>query len=322
MPGCIIGESMSKPRMRLIIDNDFGGDPDGLFQLAHHVLSPSVEIRGIIGSFFPEGKFFGESGSAARACRVARELLSVMADADRLSVYEGAPAGLPDLATPVVSQGATALIREAMRSDSDLPLYVVCGAGLTDIASAYLVEPAIARRLTLIWIGGPEYPGGASGQGLPQWEYNLAIDLKAAQVVFNHSDIPLWQIPRDTYRQALLSDAELQHRVRPQGRTGRFLADKIEWVKQTAKAHGLHLGETYVLGDSPLVLLTALQSAFDPDPCSSVYIERPAPLIGDAGLYEQNPSARAIRVYTRLDTRLLFEDFFQKLELSARAEGR
>ena len=37
-----------KPRMRVIIDNDLGGDPDGLFQLAHHVLSPSVEIRGIM----------------------------------------------------------------------------------------------------------------------------------------------------------------------------------------------------------------------------------------------------------------------------------
>jgi len=27
-------------RARVIIDNDFAGDPDGLFQLAHHVLSP------------------------------------------------------------------------------------------------------------------------------------------------------------------------------------------------------------------------------------------------------------------------------------------
>jgi hypothetical protein len=32
------------PRQRIIIDNDFGGDPDGLFQLAHHLASPSVEI--------------------------------------------------------------------------------------------------------------------------------------------------------------------------------------------------------------------------------------------------------------------------------------
>ena len=39
-----------KPRMRVIIDNDFAGDPDGLLQLAHHLLSPSVDIRAVIGS--------------------------------------------------------------------------------------------------------------------------------------------------------------------------------------------------------------------------------------------------------------------------------
>ena len=30
-----------KPRMRVIVDNDFGGDPDGLFELTHILLSPS-----------------------------------------------------------------------------------------------------------------------------------------------------------------------------------------------------------------------------------------------------------------------------------------
>ena len=35
-------------RARIIIDNDFRGDPDDLFQLAHHLLSLSVEIRGVM----------------------------------------------------------------------------------------------------------------------------------------------------------------------------------------------------------------------------------------------------------------------------------
>ena len=51
------------PRARVIIDNDFGGDPDGLFQLAHHLVSPSVEVRAIIGSQHYPGGFYGQSGS-------------------------------------------------------------------------------------------------------------------------------------------------------------------------------------------------------------------------------------------------------------------
>ena len=32
------------PRYRVISDNDYSGDPDGLFQLVHHLLSPSLEF--------------------------------------------------------------------------------------------------------------------------------------------------------------------------------------------------------------------------------------------------------------------------------------
>jgi purine nucleosidase len=33
------------PRMRVVSDNDYSGDPDGLVQLAHHALSTSVDLR-------------------------------------------------------------------------------------------------------------------------------------------------------------------------------------------------------------------------------------------------------------------------------------
>ena len=36
-------------------------------------------------------------------------------------------------------------------------------------------------------------------------------------------------------------------------------------------------------------------------------------MIADSGAYEPNPSGRTIRVYTTLDTRLLFEDLFAKI---------
>ncbi|RZJ83368.1 MAG: nucleoside hydrolase, partial [Chryseobacterium sp.] len=75
------------------------------------------------------------------------------------------------------------------------------------------------------------------------------------------------------------------------------------------------IGETYIIGDSPLVLLTALQSSFEADPSSSDYVLRPSPVIDDAGFYKLNKTGREIRVYTRLDTRLMFDDFFAKLSL-------
>jgi purine nucleosidase len=312
----LLSKALVAPRARVIIDNDFGGDPDGLFQLAHHLLSPSIEIRAIIGSLFPPGTNFGAPASAAYACETAGELLATMSLEDPPPVIPGADSGLPDLRTPVRSKGAEAIVEEAMRTDARLPLYVACGAGLTDVASAWLMEPGIAERLTLVWIGGPESPGGAPSPA-KALEYNLGIDVRAAQIVFNHSKIPIWQVSGSAYRQALVSHAELLCKVKPCGKTGRFLVAKIEDFIVRAKKAGLELGEAYVLGDSPLVLLTALQCAFDPDASSSEFILTRAPTITDAGSAVENPSGRMIRRYTRLDTRLMFTDLFSKLDLSA-----
>ena len=49
------------------------------------------------------------------------------------------------------------------------------------------LEPRIAEHLTAVWIGGPEHPGVPAPPGGDVPEYNLRIDVTAAQVVFNDS---------------------------------------------------------------------------------------------------------------------------------------
>jgi purine nucleosidase len=298
------------PRLRVISDNDYAGDPDGLYQLVHLLLSPSVDVRGVVGSHLAPGDVFDASEHTAdHALREIRTVLDLLGrDAEAVA---GSNRGLADTRTPAPSRGAELIVREAMRTDTDLPLYVTLGAGLTELASAYLMEPAIAGRLTAVWIGGPEHPGlGAPAFAGSDPEYNLNIDVAAARVVFNDSDIDLWQVPRDAYRQCLASMTELAARVAPMGRVGRHLYDALVAV---AERESRNLGETYVLGDNPLVLLTALQSSFEPDTTSSRYVVLPCPRIGEDGAYEPAPDGRDIRVYTWLDVRLMLEDFFLKL---------
>jgi len=313
----IFPEDVVKPRMRIIIDNDFGGDPDGLFQLVHHLLSPSVEIRAIIGSHLKPGDGFDRSNqTATNAKKKIEEVLSIMNLARTFSVYQGSNAALENDSTPQKSDAAGAIVKEAMRDDTKLPLYVVCGAGLTDLASAWLMEPKIAGRLTLIWIGGPEYNDLAPPPpGYTSLEYNLGIDLKAGQVIFNKSAIPIWQVPRSSYRQVYLPYSSLLLKVKPQGKIGEYLTSALERVMKATASFNLNIGEVYIIGDSPLVLLTALQSSFEADPSSSRYALRPCPLINSQGLYEVNNSGRNIRVYTELDVQSLMDDFYSKLVL-------
>ncbi|MDN4478766.1 nucleoside hydrolase [Demequina sp. SYSU T00039] len=308
------------PRTRVIIDNDFMGDPDDLFQLVHHLLSPSVEIPLIVSSHLHvDEPWDPTTEQAAHGVLVVRDILARMgitgAD-DR--VVAGAETAMPDPATPLDTPAARAIIAEALRDDPR-PLYYCAGGGLTDLASALLLEPAIADRMTLVWIGGSEHPGiGLVAPEVPPAEYNLTIDVPAAQAVFGDTAIPIWQVPRPAYRQAIVTAAELRTRVRPHGSVGAHLHAEIREVGHMLAGFGMNAGETYVMGDQPLVLLTALQTAFEPDPASSDHVTLPAPRIDAEGLYEPRPDGRPIRVYTAVDNRLTFADLEAKLaELAA-----
>ncbi|MCG7308870.1 nucleoside hydrolase [Brachybacterium sp. ACRRE] len=302
-------------RCRVIIDNDFSGDPDDLFQLVHHVLSPNTEIRAVIASHLREGDRFDPGpDTSANALRVAEDVFARMGLVSTEVLVTGAPQALDDADSPYRGEAVDRIIAEALREDTDQPLYYVAGGGLTDLASALLIEPRIAERMTLIWIGGNEHEGIAypPPDAMPI-EYNLLIDPLAARVVFNDTRIPIWQVPRDVYRQCLVSDAELRIRVATAGPLGRYLYDETMLVVQATTDAGRGPAETYALGDSPLVLLTALQSIFEADSSSSRHVVMPTPILEADGSYTPRPDARPMRVFTQVDVRLMFEDLFLKL---------
>ncbi|NKJ41361.1 nucleoside hydrolase [Novosphingobium sp. SG720] len=304
------------PRMRVIVDNDLAGDPDGLFQLAHALRSPSADVRLIVGSHLhsPQDAEPDDGHQADKAAAKARELLALMGLAGRVPVVRGAEGALGRADRRSSAEAVAAIVAEGMRSDVQTPLFYTAGAGLTDLAAALQAEPSLAQRMTLVWIGGAEHdgvalppPGGTPG------EYNFTIDPAAAQFVFGQSGIPIWQVPRNAYRQMLVSLAEL--RVLAQsGPVGAWLVAQLDHMRGQLTRIGRNLGEVYALGDSPLVTLTALQAAFEPDPASSRYHLVPTPRLGEDGAYLPRPDGRPMRVYDWIDTRLTFADMFAKLE--------
>jgi purine nucleosidase len=303
--------SPSGPRVRVVADNDYSGDPDGLFQLVHHALSTSVELTCVIGSHLRPGDPFDSSGvTADNAAAIARAYLA-MVDRPDVPVVAGSNVGLSDRTTPIDSAGARAIIAAA-HADAPQPLFVCLGAGLTELASAWLLDPTIATSLTAVWIGGAEHASVEGPPGGTPTEYNTAIDPVAAQVVLNDSDLVVWQVPRDAYRQAVESMSVLDRRL--VGPVGRRLMGTLDRVAAMAGGAGMSTGETYVLGDSPLVLLTALTSSFQPWPASSESRLLPAPVVADDGSYTGTTMPdRSVRVWTRLDCALMLNDFYAKL---------
>ena len=170
------------------------------------------------------------------------------------------------------------------------------------------MEPRIANRLTAIWIGGGVYPSGSP-------EFNLGNDVNAANVVFS-SKIELWQVPKNVYEMMPVSLAELQVRVRPYGEIGKYLFDQLVAHSQEdiPRKSDFRTGETWVLGDSPAVGLILYEHRFEFD-----WV--PAPYITQEQAYVHTGTNRPIRVYKSIDSRLILEDMYAKLQLFAAANS-
>lgn len=309
---------------RVILDNDFSGDPDGLFQLAHHLLCQSVKIPLIIGSHLPAR--FSSGHDASNAARRATEIVKLVGMERLYRPIAGVEVPMKSVDWWTPSPATAAIVREAMRDDAVEPLIYASGAGLTELALAWLAERRIEKRVKLIWIGGSPHPGFSHPSAMDkEAEFNFSIDPVAAQLIFNESEIEIWQVPSDTYRTMLFGAGELEE-VGSTGPLGAYLKAAVDSVPEMlSKATGfppLPRTDAYVLGDSPLVTLSALVTPFAPDPSSSRYEIMPTPRLNVDGTYSARAGSRPMRVYTSIDSGLTFRDMMARFRLLASANAR
>ena len=295
-------------KVRVIVHTDCKNEADDQFAVAHHLMTPRFEVKGLVaGHFWKNPQEYGELGTAKASYDEILKVMSLMGVEGEYPVYLGAPKALEDEHTPIDSEGARFIIREAMRQDSR-PLYIACQGAVTDVASALLMKPEIAERMTVIWIGGGDYPSGG-------FEFNLMMDIHAANVIFS-SGVPVWQIPKSVYKVMAVSLAELQLKVRPCGEIGKYLFEQMAEFNHKAAAYEMEWphGEIWGLGDQGTIAV--LMEELEKENYDLV----PAPRIAEDMTYIHGQDNRKIRVYKSLDARLTLEDFFAKLAINFGSE--
>lgn len=258
-------------RARVVLDNDWAGDPDGLVALAHHLLSPGHRVEAVTSSQLSP-QFGPPEGTSAVGARYARELIELVGDHSQVPVRPGVDVPFGEGAPS--SPAAAAIVAAALREDP-LPLVVVCGGPLTNVATALRDAPQIADRMTLAWVGG-------SLTGRP--EYNHDTDPAAADLVRGTPGLTRVEFPLETYRQCAVSVAELEYALGSTGALGAWLWRRFvelplpEW---------LEIDAVWPLGDSCPLIGTALSAE------SSTFVD---------GLDGHS------RICTAIDTRLLLGD--------------
>ena len=284
--------------IRVITDTDAKNEADDQFAVVQALLSPRFDNVGFIAAHFGNRV----PDAMQRSYRELETIFDKMRFPKEGVLFHGAEHALPNTSTPVDSEGARLIIREAMKEDPR-PLYITFLGPLTDMASALLLEPRIAdRNVTVIWIGGAPYPHGGT-------EFNMGNDINAANVVFN-SRVQVWQVPKNVYEMMAVSKAELEWKVRPCGAIGQYLCDQMEEhsYEDAPRTSPFRTGETWVLGDNPAIGLLLYEHRFE-------FEWQLAPLVTAEGCYSPDIRNRPIRVYKRIDSRLILEDLFCKLAL-------
>jgi len=295
-----------KKKIRIIVYTDAKNEADDQFAIAHHLMTDRFIVEGFVaGHFNGNPQEYGVGHTAQASMDEVNLVLDKMGLAGEYTVVKGSELPMVDEKTPQISDGAKFIIEQAMREDDDRPLFISCLGAITDLASAILMEPKICQRMTAVWIGGGVYPEGTG-------EFNMEQDIAAANVLFC-SDMPVWQIPRNTYKQVSVTLGILQDRVEPCGELGKYLFDQlVAYNDKTAERMDWPHGETWGLGDSPTIGVHLFERE-----CEDVYDMISAPRIDyETFKYIHNQGNREIRVYNDANARLLLEDFFSKLKIN------
>lgn len=277
-------------KIRVIIDTDAACEADDQYAIAHALMTQKFIVRGITAEHF-----YGEN-SEQESYDEIRKILSLM-NREEVPVYHGIAGAIEDIRNPPCSKAVDFIISEAL-SDSTYPLYIFCQGAVTNVACAILKAPEIVSRMIVISIIGGEYPNGGS-------EFNLHNDYRAANVLFA-SGVELWQVPINCYSRIRVSYSELQEKVYPCGKIGRYLFENMQEYSNSARG-GWTMGESWSLGDSPCVGLGM-------DFCIGRFEYRKSPVADENGNYKAF-NENEIRVYQEIDSRFILEDMFAKLKM-------
>lgn len=171
----------------LVVDTDAYNEIDDQFAISYAMRAKDkLNLLALYAAPFHNSRSTSAEDGMVKSYEEILKLLHLAGES--YPVYEGSRTYLPDESTPVESPAARDLVRLAMGYTPEKPLYVAAIGAITNIASALLMEPAIADRMVLVWLGGHalEWPSNA--------EFNIKQDVAAARVVFN-SGVPLVMLP-------------------------------------------------------------------------------------------------------------------------------
>ena len=289
----------SDKKLRIILDTDTYNEVDDQFCLAYCMLAKErIELLSVNAAPFLNERSVSPADGMEKSYREIFKIMNLIDPDSTVPVYRGSTSFLKDRNTPVPSDAADNIIRTV--EESDEPVIIVAIGAITNVASALIKCPELAKKTAVVWLGG---------HALHYWhnqEFNFRQDVAAAQVVFD-SNIPLVQVPCCGVCTGFRTSVpELKYHLDGQNSLCDYLVSNVAEECARAEKRGV-LAPSRIIWD-----VTAAAVLICPKTCDMVTI--PRPVISSDGLYSTD-MARPHYIYVRsLDRDRIYSDLFEKLK--------
>lgn len=291
-----IAQQSKTGKIPVILSTDVGNEVDDQWTITWLLLSPQIEVLGIMSAHAPT-----ITAPAGRTSyRILRDVVeNRLAMREHPPLIEGGSLPLENAKTPRPSPAVNFLIEKSKPFTKDNRLTVLMiGAG-TDVASAILTDPTIVDRIRVIQMGFNNRQGGN--------EFNIANDPRAVQAILD-SDVPLVIGPGDVCRASLsLSFAQAQEMLATRGPVGAWLWEEYQaWYFRYVKPIRVNdFSKPWVIWDNITLAyvlgLTEQQTA-------------PRPRLQDDFTFAPSSANRTVTWITDVDEQKLWTDFLHLLD--------
>ncbi|MDR1262296.1 MAG: nucleoside hydrolase [Oscillospiraceae bacterium] len=161
----------------MVLDTDAYNEIDDQFAISYALRSPDkLNLRALYAAPFLNERSTSPLDGMEKSHAEILKLLKLAGE--ERPVFKGSGAYLSGESEPVESPAARDLAGRAEAYSPDHPLYVVAIGAITNVASALLMNPGIADRIVVVWLGGNalDWHDGR--------EFNMMQDVTAARVVY------------------------------------------------------------------------------------------------------------------------------------------
>ncbi|MBQ8309431.1 MAG: nucleoside hydrolase [Clostridia bacterium] len=288
----------SDKKHKIILDTDAYNEVDDQFCIAYCMLAKEkIDLLSINAAPFLNNRSTSAGDGMEKSYNEIFKVMQLVDKNATIPVYRGSTSFLKDKKTPVDSPAADNIINTVMNSDE--PVIVVAIGAITNVASALIKCPELAKKTAVVWLGG---------HATHIWyntEFNLRQDIPAAQVVFD-SGIPLLQVPcTGVCTEFRTSVPELHHYLDNRNALCDYLVNNVAEECDNHEKLG-ECAPSRIIWD-----VTAAATLICPKNCNMVTV--PRPIVTSDGLYAFD-SARPDYIYVRsLDRDRIYADLFGKL---------